>query len=132
VDQRSADRASVPDGWVPHERGGLGQEGRGLADLRRSLQAVGPGPGADHELGGLGADEVELVQPVHVDEDAGLREAEVHHRDEALPARDDLGLISKGVQQLNGLVDAPGCSVLEGRWLHGRGSFDGLVDSCVS
>ena len=63
-------------------------------------------------------DESEPGNAVDVDEDRRPQQAEIEHRDEALAAREDLGVGARLRELGNGGVDALGHHVIEGRRLH--------------
>ena len=60
---------------------------------------------AHMQLVALGLDVVESLDAVDVDEGLGLGEAKPHQRDEAVAARQHLGILSKLVKQLDRLID---------------------------
>ena len=53
------------------------------------------------------------MEIVDVDQVLGIREAQLHHREQAVPAGDDPRLGAKPLQRLNGALDAGGTFVLE-------------------
>lgn len=57
---------------------------------------------------------VQFAQSAYVDEVARPGQPVVHHRDEALPAGDDLRVVAELGQQPRGSVDVTGPVVLEG------------------
>ena len=60
------------------------------------------------------------VEVVDVDERLGPGEAQLHHRQQAVPAGDEPGLGAVLLEQRERVVDAGGPFVLERRWyLHG-------------
>ena len=50
------------------------------------------GQGADAQLVAVELDEGQLGQAVDVDQQLGLGQPQLHHRDQAVPARHDAGL----------------------------------------
>jgi hypothetical protein len=58
------------------------------------------------------------IEATDVDEPLGLREAQLHERQEALAASDDLGRPAVLGEQGEGVVEARGTVVIEGRGDH--------------
>ena len=73
------------------------------------------GEGADPDLTVLFADVGELGEVVDVDQVLGLRQPQLHHRQEAVAARDDAGLGPEPVERGDGALDARRALVLEWR-----------------
>src|SRR6267143_1011336 len=119
VGQRDADRALVAHGGIADHRGRLRHdETLGLERLRRlHLPVGGHRPDRDHALVLLDTGEARHL--AEVDQVLGLREAQLHHRDQAVAAREDLGVVELA-EQLQGLPDAGRGVVLERGWVHGR------------
>jgi hypothetical protein len=72
-----------------------------------------PGQGADPHLAFLLADVGQLVEVVDVHEVLGIREPQLHHRDQAVPARDHTGLRAEPLKRVDGALDARRAFVLE-------------------
>jgi hypothetical protein len=53
-----------------------------------------------------------------VDERCGARQSEVHHRDKALTARNELGVLAESVQQVDRFFNGRGTVVLEATRLY--------------
>src|SRR5882724_11316478 len=119
VGQRAADRPLVAHGGVAdHGRGLRHDRAFALQHLRGLYLPVGGHrPERDRAAGLLDAGE-----PTHlaqVDEMLRLGEAQLHHRDQAVTTREDLGVVELA-EQLQGLRDAGGGVILERGWVHGR------------
>src|SRR6266540_2958264 len=120
-----ADRAAVPDDRVGDHPLGVTQDRKVLAHQRRGEQLRVADERAEAQLIAVDANERQLAQVVDVDQDLGLCQAQLHHRDQAVPARDDPGLGSELGKQGEGVFDAGRPLVRELRWdLHpcSRGS----------
>ena len=68
---------------------------------------------ADPQLVALLADVGQLMQVVDVDQVLGIREAKLHHRQQAVPPGDDSGLGAEPLQRLDRALDTCGAFVLE-------------------
>src|SRR3989441_5778204 len=119
VGQRAADRPLVAHGGVAdhgrrlrHDRAPALQHLPGL-----HLPVRGHRPARDPAARLLDAGEPAHLAPG--DEMLRLGEAQFHHRDQAVAAREDLGVVELA-EQLQGLRDAGGGGVLERGWVHGR------------
>ncbi len=97
---------------------------RGGPALERAL----PDEGADLEHPGGLADAVEAGQAVDVHQQRRARQAKRHHRDEALAARQHLGVAARGGQGGDGLVEAGRRHVVERRRLHAFPSRPSTTD----
>src|SRR5215217_4450983 len=72
---------------------------------------------------------VELVEagdPIDVDERARRREAELHERDQTLPAREYLRFVAVALENRDRLLHRRGGEVLEPGGVHGRPSLPAL------
>jgi hypothetical protein len=74
---------------------GLGEQGQTLADGVVVLDVRLARGGTDYELLALEADALKLSDAGDRDEMRRLREAEVHERDQALPARQDPRVVAQ-------------------------------------
>ena len=86
VRDRAAHRPAAADLVVPHEPDRLVQQRPALPDELGALERHLAGHRADPQRPALGADVVELRDPVDVDHELGSREAQVQQRNEALAA----------------------------------------------
>jgi hypothetical protein len=90
-----------------------------LPDQGRLQERAVAGHRADADLVALVGDVVELAEIVDVHEVLGRRQAQLHHRQQAVAAGDDSGVGTEALQQRQRVVDAGGPLVLErGRDLH--------------
>jgi hypothetical protein len=74
--------------------------------------------GADAHMSVAAFDRVETGHPVEVDEVLEAGEPQRHHRHEALPPGQQLGLVAVLAEQCHGLVDGRRRVVFESSWLH--------------
>ncbi len=58
--------------------------------------------------------------PVDVDDVAGAGQPELHQRDQALAARQDLRLVAEPAQERHGVLESGRTVILEGRRNHAR------------
>jgi hypothetical protein len=63
-------------------------------------------------------DAPQLVDAVQVDQVLGLREAQLHHRQQAVAAGQQLGFAAQAAQQADSLGHRARCVVIEGGWDH--------------
>src|SRR5439155_1109936 len=119
---RTADRALVAHGGIADHRRRLGHDGAlRLEHLRRfdfpvrRYRADG-----DHAL--VFFDSRQAGHLAQVDEVLGLGQAELHHRNQAVTAGEDLGVVELA-EQLESIRDAGRSVVLERGWIHGPLSF---------
>ena len=111
--QAAAERAPVADLRVGDVGHGGGQQGRDLRHLRAALETALAGHGADLEPAAVGADVGQLGHAVEVDQRGGLRQAEVHRRDQALAAGEELAVVGVFGEERERLVGRGGGIVLE-------------------
>ena len=52
-----------------------------------------------------------------------LREAQLHHRDQAVAAGEELGVVAVLAHQAERVLHRGGAVILEGSWVHGMGSY---------
>ena len=101
----TADRAHVAHLVVADLAGHLGQDGQLVPDDVRAVNREVARERAHVQLVALGLDAVETLDAVDVYEGLGLGEAKPHQRDEAMAARQHLGILSKLAKQLDRLID---------------------------
>ncbi len=94
VGDRSADGAAVAHLRVAHLAGGVSQERRLRGEQRAHLEVAVPGEAADGHVVTAVPDVGQLLQPADVDEHGRGGEAELHQRDERVPAGEELGLLA--------------------------------------
>src|SRR5712671_4121012 len=97
-----------------------------------------PGERADVNLRALDTDLVQALDAVDVDQRSRLRQAQAHERDQAVPAREHLGVLAEIVEQLCRLLDRGGACVFECSRDHLRASlpscpsWDTARELCIS
>ena len=91
--------AQRPADGTPQAHDGVGDHALGVVEDRevparyiRVEQVRVTGQGADAQLVAVERDEGQLGQAVDVDQQLGLGQPQLHHRDQAVPARHDTGL----------------------------------------
>ena len=117
----AADRAAVADDGVGDDPLRVGEDREVRGELGRLQQLPVPGHRPDPDLVGPDPDVAELVvEVVDVDDVLEVGQPQLHHRQQAVSARDQPGLVTQPLQESDRLVDARGPRVLEGRRnLHG-------------
>ena len=118
VGQAPPDGPVVADLRIADHRRRLGEHGALLLDRGARLDGVVRGQGADHEVAALLPDPREAGHAPDVDQVLGLGEPELHHGDEAVAAREELGVVLVAGEQAHGLLDARHPVVLEARRVH--------------
>jgi hypothetical protein len=118
VRQTSAERAAIADCEMRDALHGGAQHREMPGDDRRRLGRMMARERADANGVLVLRDESEPGNPVDVDEDRRPQQAEIEHRHEALPARQDLGVGAHLCERGNGSLDALRHHVVEGRRLH--------------
>src|SRR5215472_16006459 len=99
--ERAADRAAVPHLRVADQRCGVGEQGC-LNSHELTGREIGvPGRGADDEVATLHDDPRQLPDPPEVDEHAWRGEPQLHHRKQRVPARQQLGVLAEGGEQVD-------------------------------
>ena len=117
--ERAADGAAVAHDRVGDATFGVVQDGEMLACQRGAEQFRVPGERADPQLALLDPQVAELGEVVDVDQRLGLGQAELHHRDQAVPAGQHPGLRPELGQQRERVADAGRALVLKVRgYLH--------------
>ena len=119
VGEVAPDRPAVPDRQVADEMTRLGYDGQSRAHRGVALQRVLAGEGPDGQAAVGGPHVGQLGESVDVDDDLGLREPEVHQRDETLAPGEDLGAVTVLGERGERLVLRSGSDILEASWLHG-------------
>ena len=99
-----------------------------LGDQVRGEHRRVPGQGRHHDRrlavrSGLQARTALVTDVAEVDQGGRPGQPQVHHRNQALPAGDDLGLLAPDAEQLDGLGPGVGALVLERRRLDGSGGL---------
>src|SRR5439155_25333204 len=88
------------------------------AQKLRPLAGPMPHEGADHEVPVFLLEPVEPLDAVDVDERPRRGDAQLHHRDQALPACQHLRLVAEALKDRDRLVETRRSEVLEGRRIH--------------
>ncbi len=92
--ERAADGAAVTDLRVADLAGGVGEQRDVLLEQGRRLDVHVAGEGADRDVVAGVADVRQVAQASDVDQHARLGEAQLHHRQQAVAAGDELGLVT--------------------------------------
>ena len=92
--QAAADGAAVAHRMMRDQAIGLDHDWAVLRDLGRLQHRVVGGQRADVQLVAVDANVAQLVHAADVDQPLGRREAQIEHRDQALPAGENLGFAS--------------------------------------
>jgi hypothetical protein len=104
VGEGAADRAPVADLRVADLRRGVRQQ-RGLRpDQVRGRDVGVAGGGADHQVVAVSPDAGQLAQAADVDKDRGIGEPQLHHRQQRVPAGQQLGVIAELGEQFQGVL----------------------------
>ena len=92
--QTAADGPAIADGEMCHVRHGARKNRQMPGDDRRGFELIMACERADTYVLSRLLDKGQVADPVDVDENRRTQEAEIEHRDEALPASDDLRVAS--------------------------------------
>ncbi len=85
-----------------------------------SEQFVLGGHGADDDVAAIGLDALEVGNAAEIDQIGRGREAQLHHRDEAVAAGDGAGVLAELGEQTDGFLDRRRAMIVERPWYHGR------------
>ena len=113
--ERPADRAAVAHDRVGDHVLGVAEERKVLGQQLGLEQIDVPRQRADPDLAALLADVGELRQTVDVDQVLGVGQPQLHHRQQAVAARDDARLGAEPLQRRDRALDARRTLVLECR-----------------
>ena len=102
----------MPDLRIADLAGRLGKHGARSAEHRVGLERRVARERADRDPVAVFAHVPEIVQPADVDERRGPRDAELHGRDQRVPAGEQLRVLV-GAEELDRLLDRPRPVVLE-------------------
>jgi hypothetical protein len=121
VGETAAEGAAGADLRVGDVGQGAGEQRRAHGHQRLALQPALASERSDGERPVLvGAHEVELAEAVEVDQQGGLGEPEIHHRDQALAAGQQLGLRAMGAHHRHRLGEGRGSEIGKRRGFHRR------------
>jgi len=127
IGQIAANRAAVANLRMRHMRHGFVQQRLASGDLFVPLRGPVPRQCADAKhTAGIEADRVEFGDPVDIDQHAGLDQAKIHHRNEALSAGKEVRLVAMFGFQRKRMVKAASRDIDKGRRFHRAQSFEGL------
>ncbi len=118
VRERAADGAAVPDLGVADLRGRVGQDRRLRLQQRRSGDLGVPRRRADDHLVALEPDARQLRHPGDVDQHGRLGEPDLHHRQQRVAARQQLGVLAVLGQERDRVRGGVGDLVVERRGDH--------------
>ena len=113
--ERAADRAAVAHDRIGDHVLGVAKQRQALGEQLGLQQIDVAGQRADSDLVALLPDVGELRQVVDVDQVRRVREPELHHRQQAVAARDDARLGAELLQRRDRALDAGRALVLEWR-----------------
>ena len=111
---RATDRAAVTHLRVADVAGRVLQQRGVLGEQVGVLDVVVPGERADGDVVAVLADVAQVAEAADVDEHARLRQAQLHQRQQAVAAGDQLGLVAVLAEQADGLLGGAGPDVVEG------------------
>ena len=120
--QRAADRAAVTDLRVADQAGRVGDQRAVLLGERVVVQLVVARARPDRQVVAPVPHPAQLGHPADVDQRARLGEAQLHQREEAVAAGDELGVLLRA-QQLEGVVGQLRDLVVEACRDHDRASW---------
>ncbi len=125
VHQAADGRAAVADGRVRDQPQRLAQQRRRVVHLTVVLEPAVPHERADADDVRMHLDVGETGHVVDVHDVPGRGQPHRHQRDQALPAREHLGVLAQPGEGVEGLPDTARPVIGEGGWLHG-----GETSSC--
>src|SRR4029079_17211800 len=104
--QTAADGPAIPDGEMCHVGHGAGKNWQMPGDHRRGFELKMARQGADTDVLSRVFNEGQVADPVDIDKNRRSEKAEIEHRDEALPASNDLRVAAAISQRRDRHVDA--------------------------
>ena len=110
---RAAERATVAHLRVADVSCGMREQRHVLAQQFGRLDVHVAGHRADGDVVAVVADVRQVGEATDVDQHARLGEAELHHRQQAVAAGDELGLVAVLADQADGLLGGLGTDVVE-------------------
>ena len=106
--QAAGDGAAVANLHVSGQVRGIPHDRQLLADERRRRDVRMPAERAHHQTFAHALEASQRLDAVHVHQVSGAGEAQLHHRQQALPSRQDLRVVAVLSQQLQRLVHGLG------------------------
>ena len=91
---RAADRAAVTDLRIADMAGGMGQQRRVLVQQIGGLDVAVAGEGADRDVVAAVTDVRQVGDAADVDQHRRLGQAQLHQRQQAVAAGEELGLVT--------------------------------------
>ena len=113
-----ADRAAVAHLRVADVTGGVGQQRDVLGEHRTGLDVHVAGQCADGDVVAGIADVRQVTDAADVDQHTWLGEAQLHQRQQAVPAGEELGVVTMFADETDGLFGRTGADVVEGGGNH--------------
>ena len=113
VGERAAERSAIADLRIAHGIRGLPEHGRVLVEVVAHRERRVLGRGSDREARPVERDAGEIGKPADVDEYAGFGQAQLHHRNEAVAAGEDLRIVAVLGEGREGFVERTRTDVLE-------------------
>src|SRR2546421_5741056 len=114
----AADGAPIPYLGIADLGCGARQQRQLLLEQVGELDVVMAGQRADRDMAILFADVIEVADAADVDQEGRRGEAQLHERDEAMPAGEDLRLLAVLDQLCNRFRKCAGDDVIECGWNH--------------
>ncbi len=118
VGDRAADRPAVANGWIPDQRGDFGKDGELRFHQSGRLDIPVGGHGADCEHVAVLLDSREPGNLAQIDQVLGLGQPQLHHRDQAVAAREQLGVVLVLAEKLQRFLDGARRVIVERGWIH--------------
>ena len=109
----ATDGAAVTHLRVAHVAGGVGQQRHVLGQQRAVLHIHVPGEGTDGDVVAGIADVRQVGDTTDVDQHAGLGDAQLHHRQQAVATGEELGIVAVLTEEADGLFGRTGTDVIE-------------------
>ena len=110
---RAADRATVADRGIPDVARRVGEQRDMLGEQRRRLDVAVPRERTDGDVVAGVADVREVGDPADVDEHGRLSEAQLHQRQQAVPAGKKLGVVAVLAGEADRLLGARRPDIVE-------------------
>ena len=128
VGEVPANRGEVADERIRDHAAGIREDRKPAPDELGGLELGLADERADHERAVPFGDRAEPGDPVEVDHVARGREPELHQRDQALAAREDLRPVTELAEERDGVLEGGRAVILENRRNHARPPGAGMGD----